>query len=44
MKPLEAVRSAYKKHPVMEVMRDELVDVLVAEAQRGGAADVEKKN
>ncbi len=43
MTPLEAVRSAYKKHPVMEVMRDELVDVLVAEAQRGGAADVEKK-
>ena len=43
MTPLEAVRSAYKKHPVMEVMRDELVDVLAAEAQRGGAADVEKK-
>lgn len=43
MTPREAVRSAYKKHPVMEVMRDELVDVLVAEAQRGGAADVEKK-
>ncbi|HAD77057.1 MAG TPA: hypothetical protein DCG08_03500 [Dialister sp.] len=43
MTPREAVRSAYKKHPVMEVMRDELVDVLAAEAQRGGAADVEKK-
>lgn len=43
MTPREAVRSAYKKHPVMEVMRDELGDVLVAEAQRGGAADVEKK-
>ena len=38
--PRQAVNEAYKKFPVMETMRDELGDALVAEAQRGGATDV----
>ena len=40
MTPRQAVNEAYKKFPVMETMRDELGDALVAEAQRGGATDV----
>ena len=43
MSQRQAVEKAYKLHPVMKVMQDELVPLLVTEAMDGGAADVPKE-
>lgn len=43
MSPRQAVEKAYKLHPVMKTMQDELAPLLVTEAMDGGAADVPKE-